>query len=70
MFKPRRTSDADDQISTARSMPANWQSGTGAGGGKNGAPSTEQCRDAERAAPAHEGAPSKLPGYGGQKDTP
>lgn len=67
---PKRTQDAQDQIATARSMPANWQSGTGAGQGKNAAPSSEQCKDAERPAPAHDGAPSKLPGYGGQKDAP
>jgi hypothetical protein len=65
MDKPQRTPEAEDQIRTAREMPANWQSGTGAGRGPNAAPITEHNRDAERPAPAHPGAPSKLPGYGG-----
>jgi hypothetical protein len=64
---PKRTPDAQDQISTARSMPANWSSGTGSGQGKNAAPNAEQNKDAERPAPAHDGAPAKLPGYGGGK---
>lgn len=62
---PKRTDDANQQISNARAMPANWKSGTGAGTGKNAAPDTELCRNAEQATPAHPGAPNKLPGYGG-----
>lgn len=61
---PKRTSDADEQIATARTIPANWTSGTGAGTGKNAPPDSQQCKDAERAAEAHPGAPAKLPGYG------
>jgi len=61
---PKRTQDAQDQISTARDMPANWTSGTGMGRGKNAAPDSEACKDAERPAAAHPGVPSKLPGYG------
>jgi hypothetical protein len=61
---PKRLPDCEDQIATAREMPANWQAGTGAGRGPNGAKPTEQCRNAEAPAEAHPGAPSKLPAYG------
>lgn len=65
MNTPKRTPEAQAQIDTARSMPANWKSGTGAGTGPNAAPDSEACKNAEATAPAHPGAPSKLPGYGG-----
>lgn len=61
---PKRTSECEAQISTARQMPANWQSGTDADRRRG---DTQQVMDAERPAPAHPGAPSKLPGYGGGK---
>jgi hypothetical protein len=55
---PKRTSDCEDQISTARQMPANWRSGTDA------TPLDGDCATAAQPAPAHPGAPAKLPGYG------
>lgn len=58
---PKRTSDCEDQIRTARQMPANWRSGTDA------SPLDGDCATAASPAPAHPGAPSKLPGYGGGK---
>lgn len=58
---PKRTQDCEDQISTAREMPANWRSGTDA------SPLDGDCATAASPAPAHPGAPSKLPGYGGGK---
>ena len=61
MNKPTRTADCDAQISTAREMPANWRSGAGAD------PMDGDCATAAAPVPAHPGAPSKLPGYGGGK---
>lgn len=60
MDKPKRTDDANEQIRTARQMPGSWEAGTGA----DKSPDSEQCKDAERPAESHPGAPSKLPGYG------
>lgn len=61
---PKRTQDCEDQISTARQMPANWQSGTDADRRRG---DTQQVIDAERPTPSAPGAPNKLPGYGGGK---
>lgn len=61
---PKRPDDINEMIKTARAMPSSPSAGTGAGQGKNGAPETAQCRDAERPAEAHPGAPAKLPAYG------
>lgn len=55
---PKRTTECDQQISTARSMPANWRSGTDA------APLDGDCATAAQPASSRPGAPSKLPGYG------
>ena len=58
MNKPKRTEEANRDISTARTMPTTWKSGTGA--------SPDCCdADAERPTPSAPGAPNKLPGYGG-----
>lgn len=59
---PQRPDDINEMIKTARAMPASPSSGIVTG--KNAAPDSEQCRDAERPAPAHPGAPAKLPAYG------
>jgi hypothetical protein len=61
---PKRTSDCEDQISTARQMPANWQSGTDADRRRG---DSQQVKDAEQPCHGYPGAPSKLPGYGGGK---
>lgn len=61
MNKPTRTPEAEAQISTARQMPANWQSGTDADRRRG---DTQQVIDAERPTPSAPGAPNKLPGYG------
>ena len=56
---PERSQQIQEQINTARSMPS------GPGKGDNLADDTsEQSRAARAPAPAHPGAPAKLPGYG------
>lgn len=60
MSVSKRTADAESQISTARSMPSNWESGTGVDQKSD----TEQVKAAEAPPESHAGAPTKLPGYG------
>lgn len=61
---PKRPDDINEMIKTARAMPSSPSAGSGAGTGKNAAPDSQQCKDAERATEAHPGAPAKLPAYG------
>lgn len=58
MSVAKRTADAESQISTARSMPSSWKSGTNSTGDAPG------CEAAEAKPESHPGAPTKLPGYG------
>lgn len=55
----KRSEQIQSQIDTARAMP----SGPGKGDSLS-SEATEQTRTARAPAPAHPGAPSKLPGYG------
>lgn len=56
---PKRTSEAQDQIATARQMPRSADDDS-----DRDRPDSQECKDAERPAESHPGAPSKLPGYG------
>lgn len=56
---PKREPDAVEQIKTARTMPASADDDS-----DRDRPDSQQCKDAERPAESHPGAPSKLPGYG------
>lgn len=58
---PNRTDDCKEQIRVARQMP----SSPGAGAERREATEPEACRNAERPAESHPGAPSKLPGFSG-----
>lgn len=59
---PERSQQIQDQIDTARKMPSSAGAGTDNGGDDKD--DTQECKTAMAPAPAHPGAPSKLPGYG------
>lgn len=61
MSVSKRTDQAESDISTARQMPANWESGTGVDRTRQ---DTQQVKDAEALPESHPGCPTKLPGYG------